>query len=97
MSGGSSGQVPLFTGSVRDGFLGACAIDNVFTGRTVAISLVAMKVADAGSGVLCFYGNYGGDRINFDLAGEMREDEDIVSTIVLGDDDIANAQLEETE
>jgi len=30
----------------------------------------AMRAANFGAGVLCLYGNYGGDVMNFDMAGE---------------------------
>jgi dihydroxyacetone kinase-like protein len=54
----------------------------------------AMRAADRGRGVLRLYGNYGGDKMNFDLAGEMLEDEGLTSTTVLGIDDIASAPPE---
>ena len=55
----------------------------------------AMKVAHAGAGVLRLYGNYGGDVMNFDMAGEQLEmEEDIQSTTVLADD-VSSAPLEE--
>ena len=41
--------------------------------------------------MLRLYGNYGGDRMNFDMAGEFVEDEGITTTTVLGTDDIASA------
>lgn len=97
VSGGGSGHLPLFTGYIGDGLLDACAIGNVFAGPTVTASMAAMKAADAGRGVLRLYGNYGGDRMNFDLAGEMLEDDNITSTTVLGIDDIASASPEEAE
>ena len=37
----------------------------------------AMRAANGGAGVLRLYGNYGGDVMNFDMAGEMVEMEDI--------------------
>ncbi|WP_246725891.1 dihydroxyacetone kinase subunit DhaK [Rhizobium lusitanum] len=93
-SGGESGHLPLFTGYVGPGLLDSCAIGNVFAGPTVGSCIAAIKAADAGRGVLRLYGNYGGDRMNFDLAGEMLEG-DIRTTTVLGTDDIASAAPEE--
>lgn len=91
VSGGGSGHLPLFTGYIGPGLLDACAIGNVFAGPNVSSSVTAMRAADSGRGVLRLYGNYGGDRMNFDIAGEMLEEEGIRSTTVLGTDDIASA------
>jgi dihydroxyacetone kinase-like protein len=44
-----------------------------------------------GKGVLYLYGNYGGDVMNFDMAAEMAEDEEISVKTVLGADDVASA------
>lgn len=91
VSGGGFGHLPLFTGYVGAGLLDACSIGNVFEGPNVQSCIDAMKVADGGAGVLRLYGNYGGDRMNFDMAGEMLELEGLESTTVLGTDDIASA------
>jgi dihydroxyacetone kinase-like protein len=95
VSGGGSGHLPLFTGYVGPGLLDACAIGDVFAGPSVDSCLAAIRVADGGQGVLRLYGNYGGDRMNFDLAGELLEGEGIRTTTVLGTDDIASAAPEE--
>lgn len=94
-SGGGSGHLPLFTGYVGKGLLDTCSIGNVFEGPNVGSCMDAIKLADGGRGVLRLYGNYGGDRMNFDMAGEMLEDE-IRTTTVLGTDDIASASPEES-
>lgn len=94
VSGGGSGHLPLFTGYVGRGLLDACSIGNVFEGPTVGSCMEAIRKADGSRGVLRLYGNYGGDRMNFDMAGEMLEDE-IATTTVLGTDDIASAVPEE--
>ena len=43
--------------------------------------------------MLYLYGNYGGDVMNFDLAGELAGDEGIATTTVLGTDDVASAPV----
>jgi dihydroxyacetone kinase-like protein len=96
-SGGGSGHLPLFTGYVGRGLIDACAIGNIFAGPNVNSCMTAMRAADAGRGVLRLYGNYGGDRMNFDLAGEMLAEEGIVSNTVLGADDVASAGPGEQE
>jgi len=97
VSGGGSGHLPLFTGYVGPGFIDACAIGEVFAGPTVDACIGAIRAADAGRGVLRLYGNYGGDRMNFDLAGEMLEADGLKTTTVLGTDDIASASTDEKE
>jgi dihydroxyacetone kinase-like protein len=90
-SGGGSGHLPLFTGYVGKGLLDSCSIGNVFEGPNVASCTEAIRLADGGAGVLLLYGNYGGDRMNFDMAAEMLETEGIETRTVLGNDDIASA------
>ena len=95
VSGGGSGHLPLFTGYVGQGLLDACAIGNVFSGPGVGDCIDAMRAADGGAGVLRLYGNYGGDRMNFDMAAEMLEAEGMQTTTVLGADDVASAGPDE--
>lgn len=94
-SGGGSGHLPLFTGYVGPGLLDTCAIGNVFEGPNAASCMDAVRLADGGRGVLRLYGNYGGDRMNFDMAGEMLQDEGVETTTVLGTDDIASGTPED--
>lgn len=96
VTGGGSGHLPLFTGYVGEGLVDACAIGNVFEGPTVASCGEAIRLASGGAGVLCLYGNYGGDRMNFDMACEMAELDEIATRTVLGTDDIASAPPAET-
>ncbi|WP_431857110.1 dihydroxyacetone kinase subunit DhaK [Azospirillum sp.] len=95
VTGGGSGHLPLFTGYVGPGLVDACSIGNVFEGPTVDSCIAAIKAASGGRGVLRLYGNYGGDRMNFDMAGEFLEDEGLDLSTVLGTDDIASAAPEE--
>lgn len=97
VTGGGSGHLPLFTGYVGRGLLDSCAIGDVFAGPSVDACMAAIKAADGGRGVLRLYGNYGGDRMNFDLAGELLEGEGIETATVLGSDDIASATPEEKQ
>lgn len=91
VSGGGSGHLPLFTGYVGRGLLDACAIGNVFEGPNVGSCTDAIRLADGRAGVLLLYGNYGGDRMNFDMASELLEVDGIQTATVLGTDDIASA------
>ncbi len=97
VSGGGSGHLPVFTGYVGKGLLDACAIGDVFASPSVEQMADAMRAANGGAGILRLYGNYGGDVMNFDMAGDMLEMEDVDSTTVLLADDVASAKLEERE
>jgi len=97
VTGGGSGHLPVFTGYVGLGLLDAAAIGDVFASPTVEQMAGAMRHAHGGAGVLRLYGNYGGDVMNFDMAGEMLEMEDIQSTTVLLADDVASAPPDEAE
>lgn len=91
VTGGGSGHLPVFTGYVGAGLLDACAIGDVFASPSADEMAEAMRAASGGKGVLRLYGNYGGDCMNFDMAGEIVEMEDIESTSVVLADDIASA------
>ena len=97
VTGGGSGHLPVFTGYVGPGLLDAAAIGDVFASPSAEQMAEAMRRADGGAGVLRLYGNYGGDVMNFDMAGEILEMEDIESTTVLLADDVASALPEEAE
>jgi dihydroxyacetone kinase-like protein len=91
VSGGGSGHLPIFTGYVGEGLLDACAIGDVFASPSAEQMADAIRAAHRGAGVLRLYGNYGGDVMNFDMAGDLVEFEDIPTTTVLLADDVASA------
>jgi phosphoenolpyruvate---glycerone phosphotransferase subunit DhaK len=95
VSGGGSGHLPVFTGYVGPGLLDACAIGDVFASPSVEQMADAIRAADAGAGVLRLYGNYGGDIMNFDMAGDMVEMDGIETTTVILADDVASAPAAE--
>ena len=97
VTGGGSGHLPVFTGYVGKGLLDACAIGDVFASPSAEQMAGAMRHASGGAGVLRLYGNYGGDVMNFDMAGEMLEMEDIASTTVVLADDVVSAPLAERD
>jgi dihydroxyacetone kinase-like protein len=97
VTGGGSGHLPIFTGYVGKGLLDACAIGDVFASPTVEQMAEAMRQANGGKGVLRLYGNYGGDVMNFDMAGDIVEMENIQSTTVLVADDVVSAPPDEKE
>ncbi len=95
VTGGGSGHLPVFTGYLGPGLLDACAIGDVFASPGAEPMAEAIRAANGGAGVLRLYGNYGGDVMNFDMAGEMVEFEGIRTTTVLVADDVASAGPEE--
>ncbi|MCB1487175.1 MAG: dihydroxyacetone kinase subunit DhaK [Bauldia sp.] len=95
VTGGGSGHLPVFVGYVGQGLLNACAVGDVFASPSADDMAIAMRAADGGAGVLRLYGNYGGDVMNFDMAGELVELDGIASTTVLVADDVASASKEE--
>ncbi len=98
VTAGGSGHLPVFTGYVGKGLLDAAAIGEVFASPSAEQMAQAMRKANGGAGVLRLYGNYGGDVMNFDMAGEMVEmEDDIASTTVLLADDVASAAPEESQ
>lgn len=95
-TGGGGGHLPLFVGYVGEGLLDSCAVGNVFEGPTEEACIAAIQRANAGGGVLCIVGNYGGDRMNFAMACDELEDE-VQTETVLVRDDIASGTLDNRE
>ena len=97
VTGGGSGHLPLFLGYVGAGMVDACAIGNVFASPSYTKMAAAIRAADQGAGVLCLYGTYGGDKMNFEQAIEDCEFDDIRCTSVRGCDDVASSPKESAE
>ncbi len=90
-TGGGSGHLPLFLGYVGQGMLDGCSVGGVFQSPNAEQMLNVTKAIDAGAGVLYIYGNYGGDILNFDMAAEMAEMEDITVMSFAAADDVASS------
>jgi phosphoenolpyruvate---glycerone phosphotransferase subunit DhaK len=93
-TGGGSGHLPVFMGYVGRGLIDGAAIGNVFASPSSDDMLEVTRAISSGAGVLYLYGNYGGDRLNFDMAAELAADEGIEVRTVLGADDVASAPPE---
>ncbi|MGX7024508.1 dihydroxyacetone kinase subunit DhaK [Vagococcus hydrophili] len=89
VSGGGSGHEPSHAGFVGRGMLSAAVCGEVFTSPTPDQVLEGIKAADTGSGVLLIIKNYSGDVMNFEMAKDMAEMEDIEVETIIVDDDIA--------
>jgi dihydroxyacetone kinase-like protein len=77
--------------------LDGCAIGNVFASPSSQKMADMIRACDSGKGVLCLFGNYGGDVMNFEMAREMVEFDDIKTTVALGRDDVASSPPETAE
>jgi len=89
ISGGGSGHEPMHGGFVGAGMLDAACPGEVFTSPVPDQMLAATKAVDGGAGVVHIVKNYTGDVMNFKLAAELAEDEDIKVESVLTNDDVA--------
>ena len=90
-TGGGSGHLPLFLGYVGAGLLDGAAVGGVFQSPSGDQMFEVTKAIHQGAGVLYIYGNYSGDILNFDMAAEMAEIEDIKVLSVVGNDDVASS------
>jgi len=96
-TGGGSGHLPVFLGYVGKGLLDGVAVGNVFASPSAQQMYNVTKEIDSGKGVLYLYGNYSGDVMNFDMATEMAEMDDIEVKTVLVSDDVASAKKGEED
>ncbi len=98
VTAGGSGHLPVFLGYVGSGLLDGCAVGNVFASPSAQKMADMIRACDRGSGVLCLYGNYGGDKMNFNLACETVElEDDIATETVLVADDVASAPKDKAD
>ncbi len=96
-TGGGSGHLPLFLGYVGEGMLDGCAIGGVFQSPSAEQMYELTKEIDTGAGALYIYGNYSGDIINFEMAAEMAEMDDIRVLNLTGKDDVASKKKGEED
>lgn len=87
ISGGGAGHEPAFAGYVGDGMLTAAVAGNMFSSPSPDRIIKGITEADGGEGVLMVIMNYSGDIMNFDMAKDLAEMQDIkVETVVVRDD-----------
>jgi dihydroxyacetone kinase-like protein len=89
VSGGGSGHEPLHGGFVGYGMLDAACPGEVFTSPVPDQILAATTAVSGGAGVVHIVKNYTGDVLNFQMAAELADDEDIEVIPVVIDDDVA--------
>ncbi|PTH17644.1 dihydroxyacetone kinase subunit DhaK [Staphylococcus auricularis] len=95
VSGGGSGHEPAHAGYVAEGMLDAAVCGEIFTSPTPDKILSAIKSVNTGDGVLLIVKNYAGDVMNFEMAQEMAEMEDIPVEMVVARDDVAVSNVEQ--
>lgn len=88
ITGGGTGHLPLFLGYVGENMLDGCGVGGVFQSPSSEQIYNVSKEVEAGAGVLYLYGNYTGDIMNFDMAAEMCEMDDIETRSIVGADDV---------
>ncbi|WP_214110497.1 dihydroxyacetone kinase family protein [Acrocarpospora catenulata] len=87
VTGGGSGHYPAFAGLVGPGLADGAVVGNVFASPSAQQVVSVAQAVHAGAGVLLTYGNYAGDRLNFDAAQErLREAGVAVETVRVTDD-----------
>ncbi len=96
-TGGGSGHLPVFLGYVGRGMLDGCAVGDVFASPSAEQMLEVTRRIHGGRGVLYLYGNYSGDRMNFDMAAEMADLDGIEVRSIRVSDDVASAPAERRE
>ena len=91
VTGGGSGHLPLFLGYVGYGLADGVAVGDVFSSPSSEQISEATEATDGGAGALYLYGNYSGDVMNFDMAGEMCSAGGREIQTLLAADDVASA------
>ncbi|MCL2367493.1 MAG: dihydroxyacetone kinase subunit DhaK [Oscillospiraceae bacterium] len=89
ISGGGSGHEPAHAGYVGTGMLDAAVAGNMFSSPSPDRIIAGIQEADSGAGVLMVIKNYSGDIMNFEMAADMAEMEDITVKHVVVRDDVA--------
>lgn len=92
--GGGSGHEPVFHGFVGANMADGAACGQVFAAPSPEIIYECANAVHQGNGIIFLYGNYAGDNMNFDIAAEMLEDDDIDVRTVRVRDDVAAAPPE---
>lgn len=89
VSGGGSGHEPAHAGFVGTGMLDAAVAGNIFASPSAEQILAGIEKANQGEGVLLIIKNYSGDIMNFQMAAELAEFDDINVDYVIVKDDVA--------
>lgn len=97
VTGGGSGHEPAFIGYLGRNMVDVVAVGEIFTSPSAQMFADAFRAADGGAGVACLYGNYAGDNMNVKLARRMVEKDGIRVEIVIANDDVPSAPVNERD
>ncbi len=97
ITGGGSGHKPAFLGYVGEGLCDAAAIGEIFAAPPAVWIYKGIKKINMGKGVICLYGNFSGDIMNFRMAKTLAEMEGIEVDEVIAKDDIASSPKDTME
>ena len=89
VTGGGSGHEPAFFGYIGPGFADGAALGNVFASPSATPIVEVAERAHRGDGVLFVYGNYEGDRMNFEMASELLQERGIRTLHLRVTDDVS--------
>ena len=92
VTGGGTGHLPLFLGYVGDGLLDGCGVGGVFQSPSSEQIVNVTREVDEGAGTLFLYGNYTGDIMNYDMAAEFLEMDDVKTRSIVGADDLLSSK-----
>ncbi|MCW8333843.1 dihydroxyacetone kinase subunit DhaK [Vibrio paucivorans] len=97
VTGGGAGHEPLFAGYVGPGLADAAALGDIFAAPAPNVILQTTEAVNNSKGVIYIYGNYAGDNMNFDIAAELADDDDIKTHTIRVWDDVASAPLDKIQ
>ena len=95
--GGGSGHYPSFSGVVGTGFADGAVLGDLFASPSAEQVYRVARAAHGGAGVVLGFGNYAGDRLNFQVGADRMIAEGMDVRIVYVTDDVASAGPEEAE
>lgn len=95
--GGGSGHYPAFAGLVGPGLAHGAVLGNIFASPSARQVESVARTVEQGRGVLLSYGNYAGDKLQFDEASAALEATGIEVRTVRVTDDISSAPESEID
>jgi dihydroxyacetone kinase len=95
--GGGSGHEPAFFGYLGPGFADGAAAGNVFASPSATPIVEVAERVHRDAGVLLLYGNYEGDVMNFEMAGELLAEHGVPTLHLRVTDDLASAPAEHAD
>jgi phosphoenolpyruvate---glycerone phosphotransferase subunit DhaK len=97
VTGGGSGHEPAFFGYLGPGYADGAAAGNVFASPSATPIVEVAELVHRGAGVLMLYGNYEGDVMNFEMAGELLAERGVPTRHARVTDDLASASPEQAD